>query len=182
MRVISGSARGLHIEAPGDLPVRPSLDRVREAVFSILTPRLDGAHFLDLFAGTGANGIEALSRGAPAATFVDNHPAVIALIRRNLVKTRLHAAARVLLLNIPADFARLSSSSPDGFGIIYLDPPHDFGPLPPLLEALENACLLAPQGIVVVEHLSGMAMPDTVGGWSRTRQAAYGRTTLSFYQ
>lgn len=180
MRIIAGCARGMLLENPGNLPVRPTLDRVREALFSILMPRLEGAAFLDLFAGTGANGIEALSRGAKTVTFVECDPRMVALIRRNLAKTRLHADARVLLARIPDGLAALSGTG-QTYDIIYLDPPHDFGPLAPLLDGVGAAELLSAQGMVVLEHATPAVVPERSGTWTRARQARYGRTTLSFF-
>lgn len=180
MRVIAGQARGLVLEAPGNLPIRPTLDRVREALFSILMPRLEGAHVLDLFAGTGANGIEALSRGAVSATFVDADPRVIALIHRNLATTRLHTTARVLLGRIPEELSKLADGEHQ-YDLIYVDPPHDFGALPPLLERIHGARLLAIQGMVVLEHATNAVVPHCVASWACVRQAHYGRTTLSFF-
>lgn len=180
MRVIAGHARGVVLEHPGALPIRPTLDRVREALFSILMPRIEGACFLDLFAGTGANGIEALSRGAALATFVDADPRAAALIRRNLAKTRLHAAARVLAARIPEELNKLADAE-HPYNLIYLDPPHDYGPLTPLIERVHDTGLLSTQGMVVLEHATGAVVPPCAGTWTRLRQARYGRTTLSFF-
>ncbi|MFP4501896.1 MAG: 16S rRNA (guanine(966)-N(2))-methyltransferase RsmD [Candidatus Hydrogenedentota bacterium] len=180
MRIIAGRARGLRLEPPGDLPVRPSLDRVREAVFSALTGRLAGARFLDLFAGTGANGLEALSRGAAAATLVDANPRVCALIRRNLAKTRLHVDARVLLLDLPADLGR--AADPAGaYDLVYADPPHAFTQYEALLEELDAHALVAPDGWVVLEHPQQAEVPEVVGRWTRNRTRRYGRSGVTVF-
>lgn len=180
MRVIAGRARGVRLEEPGDLPIRPTLDRVREALFSILGPRLEGAHFLDLFAGTGANGIEALSRGAASAVFVEHNPLAAALIRRNLAKTGLHGAGRVVLLSIPEELplVRLGDVR---FSIIFADPPHDFTALAELPEAIGDSNLLASQGLVVIEHEPRAVLPERAGPLTRSRMVQYGRTALSFF-
>ncbi|MBP8131677.1 MAG: 16S rRNA (guanine(966)-N(2))-methyltransferase RsmD [Candidatus Hydrogenedentes bacterium] len=180
MRVIAGCARGMRLEEPGGLPVRPTLDRVREALFSILGPRLEGAHFLDLFAGTGANGIEALSRGAASAVFVERNPSAAALVRRNLAKTGLHGSGRVVLLDVPRELP-LVRIGETRFDIIFADPPHDFGDWTGLLAGLSNADLAAAQGLVVFEHEPRALVPEQSVPWTRTRMARYGRTALSFF-
>ncbi|HNR29815.1 MAG TPA: 16S rRNA (guanine(966)-N(2))-methyltransferase RsmD [Candidatus Hydrogenedentes bacterium] len=180
MRVIAGRARGVRLEEPGDLAIRPTLDRVREALFSILGPRLPRAHFLDLFAGTGANGIEAISRGAASATFVDSHPRAVALIRRNLAKAGLHTDGRVLLLSVPEELPLIRRGD-TRYDIVFADPPHAFNDFAGLLDGLAAGDLLAAQGVVVLEHDPRAAAPDAVGGLSRYRMARYGRTALSFF-
>lgn len=180
MRVIAGTARGLRLEEPGELPIRPSLDRVREAVFSMLAPRTAGARLLDLYAGTGANGIEALSRGAAAVTFVDVLPKVSALIRRNLAKTQLYARARVLLLDLPGELHR--AVDPAGpHDLVYADPPHAFIRYEALLAGLRAPGLLTEDAWVLLEHPAAAATPETAHGFTRTRQRRYGRTMLSVY-
>lgn len=180
MRVIAGIARGTRLEEPGDLPIRPTLDRVREAVFSMLLNRIEGARFLDLYAGTGANGIEALSRGAAAVTFVDSQARVSALIRRNLSKSGLHANARVLLLDLPADLPR--ACDPMGsYDIVYADPPHAWNDYEALLEGLRAPGLLAEDAWILLEHPEKVATPETAHAFTRTRQRRYGRTMISVY-
>ena len=180
MRVIAGIARGIRLEEPGDLPVRPTLDRVREAVFSMLTGRIEGARFLDLFAGTGANGIEALSRGAATATLVDSLPKVSALIRRNLAKTRLHPNARVLLLDLPQNLHH--ACDPAGpYDLIYADPPHAFTDYDALLAAASDAKLLASGGWLLLEHPASLPPSEAGHGFTQVRQRRYGRTMLSVF-
>lgn len=181
MRVIAGAARGMRLEDPGELPVRPTLDRVREALFSMLTARLPGCRFLDLYAGTGANGLEALSRDAAAATFVDSHPRVCALIRRNLARTRLHANARVLLLDLPADLGRARDAA-GPYDIVFADPPHPCSGYVQLLEGVREHALMAAGGLVVFEHDPQAPVPAAVGGWTRTKSRPYGRSVLSVYE
>lgn len=180
MRVIGGRARGtaLAAVAPG-LPLRPTLDRVREALFNILQPRLPGCRFLDLYAGSGANGIEALSRGAAAAVFADAHPKALELVKRNLAKTRLDGQARCTRLRLPEDLPRLADLGP--FDIVYADPPRDNAPFAALLQHIAAGRLLAPEGVAVFEHAPGAALPETLEGLERYRLAAYGNTQLSFF-
>jgi 16S rRNA (guanine966-N2)-methyltransferase len=178
MRIIAGSARGRRLASvPKQLVIRPTLDRVREALFSALGPRLPGAAFLDLFAGTGANGLEALSRGAEKAVFVDSHPDALALIRENLARTRLEGRGKSHCLSMPKGLARLEGV----FDIIYADPPQTFADYVGFLSALESRKLLAEGGVIVLEHGTGLDLPATLGAWYRTRQRSYGKTTVSSY-
>ncbi len=180
MRVIAGTARGLRLETPAGIRIRPTLDRVREALFSILTPQLDGARFLDLFAGTGANGIEALSRGAAAATFVDSHADSITVIKRNLEHTGLAQHATCMRLPLPQGFPRLASEQ-EPYTIVFADPPRTFGQFDRLLDLLNESPLLTDDGTIIFEHGPDTPVPETAGSWNRFRHAQYGKTSLSFY-
>jgi 16S rRNA (guanine(966)-N(2))-methyltransferase RsmD len=171
----------MRLEDPGELPVRPTLDRVREALFSMLTARLPDCRFLDLYAGTGANGLEALSRGAAAATFVDSHPRVCALIRRNLARTRLHANARVLLLDLPEDLGRARDAA-GAYDIVFADPPHPFSGYVQLLAGVREHALLAADGLIVFEHDPQAPVPAAAEGWTRTKSRQYGRSVLSVFE
>lgn len=177
MRVIAGTARGLQLEAPRGDATRPTLDRVREALFSILGPQLPEAAFLDLYAGSGANGIEALSRGARQAVFVDNAPAALDIVRRNLAHTRLAERGRCLRRRLPQGLADLSGP----FDIVFADPPyHAFEPVA-LLEGLRQSELVVPDGWIILEHDARADAPEVAGGFERFRTAKYGTTSLSLY-
>lgn len=180
MRVIAGTAKGIRLEAPRGLDIRPTLDRVREALFSILQPRIEGAAFLDLFAGAGANGIEALSRGAARAVFVDADPRALAAIRANLQRARLDARAMVMAQRLPAGLARIPHAATP-FDLAFADPPYAFGAYAGLLEALSGG-LLTPEALVVVEHDARRPCVDQAGSFQRTRTATYGAAALSFYE
>ena len=177
MRVITGTARGRRLLTPHGERVRPTLDRVREALFSMLMDRLERAAFLDLFAGSGANGIEALSRGALRAVFVDNHPESLDCIRKNLATTGLEHQGQCLRGSLPHDLARL----PGPFDIIFADPPYDFADYIGLLTGIDGPGLLKPGGTVVVEHEKKTRLPEAVASLTRTQQRHYGMTTLTFY-
>ena len=178
MRVIAGKARGLRLLSPPDgVLIRPTLDRVREAIFNILGPVIDGARFLDLFSGTGANGIEALSRGAREAVFVDGNPRSLALIRENLQRTRLEKAATCVRIRLPKGLESLKSS----FDVVYADPPHDFTGYDDLLEAVAHQALLAEGGRVLIEHARRTRMSESIAGLTRFREAVYGETSVSFF-
>lgn len=180
MRVIAGTARGIRLESPKGLRVRPTLERVREALFSILMPRLQGCAFLDLFAGTGANGIEALSRGAAACTFVDTDERSLQTIALNLERTRLSHRAECLRLHLPDGLESLQER-PQGYSIIFADPPHKFNDYNGLLRRIHANALLSPEGVFILEHDSHNDVADDLAGYHRTRRTIYGNTCLSFF-
>jgi 16S rRNA (guanine(966)-N(2))-methyltransferase RsmD len=177
MRVIAGSARGLRLTAPPGQDIRPTLDRVRESLFNILMPRIEGARFLDLFAGTGANGIEALSRGAQHAVFVEKDRQALVAIRNNLLQTRLAKAGEILVLDLPRQMERINGS----FDIVFADPPYAFDAYSELLEGIANHGLIAEKGLLVIEHARRAALHAVYGALERIRETRYGDTRLSFY-
>jgi len=180
MRIIAGEARGVRLAAPAGPEVRPTLDRVREAFFSIVGPALPGSRFLDLFAGTGANGLEALSRGAAHAALVESDAASRKLIAENIARTKLGDRARVHALTLPAGLAKLIHDEPYQF--IYADPPHSFLDYTALFDAIHTGGLLADGGVIVLEHATRTPVADAVGAFRRARVAQYGQTTLSFFR
>ena len=186
MRVIAGSAGGRRITAPrGDI-ARPTADRVREAMFSSLAPAVPGATVLDLFAGTGALGIEALSRGAAAATFVEHNDTVVATLRANLRTTGLDDRATVVRGDAAAFVSRPAAAP---FSIVLCDPPYAY-PLDDLIglvATLDGAGGLAPNAVVVVERdrrdaalADPDALPDLRGLLALDRQRSYGDTVLLY--
>lgn len=180
MRIIAGEARGVRLATPEGRDVRPTLDRVREASFSIIGPGLVGARFLDLYAGTGANGLEALSRGAAHAGFVESDAASRKLITENIARTKFSDRARVHAVNLPGGLSQLIHEAP--FEFIYADPPHRFTDYAALFDAVAASGLLATGGVLVLEHATRTPVVDFVGVYERVRQAAYGETTLSFFR
>jgi 16S rRNA (guanine966-N2)-methyltransferase len=181
MRVVAGSAGGIRLDVPKS-GVRPTMDRVKAAIFSSLGEEVVGARVLDLFAGTGALGIEALSRGAASALFVEENSAAVAAIERNLTRTKLEG--RVRRQDV---FAFLRSTEPRGpFQIIFADPPYektksggDFTSL--LLEDPQLAEMLEPSGIFVLEKRPSEQMPR-MPWWNVARARAYGATEVLFLQ
>lgn len=173
MRVIAGAARGRRLEAPAG-GVRPTTDRVKEALFSILMPRLRGAQVLDLFAGSGALGIEALSRGAGHVTFIESSRGALDAIRRNLDATRLASAADVRRGTLPAALAVVAGP----IDVVVADPPYDLDEdtLARTLGGL--ATLLAPAGLVAVERDRRSPAPAWPAGISPDDPRRYGDTTL----
>ena len=178
LRVISGTARGRKLLVP-EQDVRPTLDRVRQAAFNILQQDVPGARFLDLFAGSGANGIEALSRGARRAVFTDSSKACLRIIERNLATTGLQTNATVMSAEMPRDLPRLAPLGP--FDIIYLDPPHAFEAMDAVAEGLKGLNLLAEDGILVWEHASKGVEPSNLPAFTHERTTRYGGTALSLY-
>ena len=183
MRVIAGSARGRPLKAPRGTSVRPTTDRVREAMFSSLAPVVPGALVLDLFAGTGALGIEALSRGAQAATFVERDAATATLLEQNLRATDLHDAATVVRGEAKAFVAR---SHPAGYDLVLCDPPYDlaFDAVITLLRTLRDTGGLADGATVMIERdkrdpaLAGE--PDLRGLLAMDRRRSYGDTVVLY--
>lgn len=167
----------MRLTAPKGLDVRPTLDRVREACFNILGPSIEGAAFLDLFAGTGANGIEALSRGASRAVFVEQNSKTFACIQKNLETTRLAEHAKCHKLMLPEGLARLSGT----FDLVFADPPYAFSGHEALLSGLLAHALLRENALVCIEHEVRTILPETVDTLTRSRQKRYGDTVLSFY-
>lgn len=181
MRVIAGAAGGIRLDVP-KTDVRPTMDRVKAAIFSSLGEAVIGARVLDLFAGTGALGIEALSRGAASALFVEENSAAILAIERNLARTKLEG--RIRRQDV---LAFLRSTQPrDPFNIIFADPPYEktksggeFTAL--LLDDLRLAEMLDPSGIFVLEKRPAQQMPRTPL-WNLIRARRYGATEVLFLQ
>lgn len=152
MRVISGAARGVKLETLEGLETRPTTDRVKEAVFSMIQTRLNGAVALDLFSGSGALGIEMLSRGAQHVTFIEKNPQLKPIIVSNLTKTKLVDKALVLCQDVYLGMTQLSGKQ---FDILIMDPPYLMGDVKKSLDLMERYDLLKPAGIVIVEHAIG---------------------------
>jgi 16S rRNA (guanine966-N2)-methyltransferase len=176
MRVIAGVARGQPLTAPRDRGTRPITDRVKETLFAILGDRVPNARVLDLYAGSGAIGIEALSRGASGATFVEHaRPALVAL-RANLERTRLAGLADVQ----PVDVERFLAAEGRGpWDLVFLDPPYEVRDIVAPLRAVEPQ--LAPDAMVVIKHFWRTDVPE-VAGLQPVRQRRFGETMLSFLE
>lgn len=183
MRIIAGTAKGAHLDSPSGNDIRPTLDRVRESLFNIIAPRVESGPFLDLFAGTGANGIEALSRGAIQADFVDSDPRAITLIEKNLARTHLSNSARLIRGALPSCLARLTGVRQEkGYALVFADPPHTFTNFPGLLVEIANQGLLNENGLFVLEHDVDAEIGPLPGRLTLTREKRYGKTQLSFFE
>lgn len=190
-RVIAGSAAGRRLSAPGP-GTRPLTDRVKQTLFAILEPRLPGSHFLDLCAGTGAGGIEALSRGAERAVFVEHDGRTCKVIAENLARTGLASPAAVVVRADAEAWLAVRSGgagSAEGgapFDIVLLDPPYDrvelLGSILATLGEPAADTLLAPDAVVVAKHFWRAAPPARIGLLRSTRERRFGETTLTFYR
>lgn len=188
MRITGGSARGRRLAAPGsgrDV-IRPTCDRVREALFNLLGPRPAGSRVLDLFAGTGALGIEALSRGAVFALFVDRSLTAGRLIETNLRACLVHPAAAFVRLNLAtaANLAPLGAGLEPGiaFDLVFLDPPYRQHLADRVLPLLEPAGLLNPGAVVIVEEHALAELPEQIGALTLTDRRRYGETGLWIFR
>jgi 16S rRNA (guanine966-N2)-methyltransferase len=180
MRVIGGELRGKRLKTARGTRIRPTSDRVREAIFNILGNRLQGQRVLDLFAGAGALGIEALSRGAAEAVFVDRHPQSLHIIRNNIEQCRLASRARVLKLDLNRGVQGLVGLKPP-FDLVFADPPyHRHNLLPNVLERLASSDLLVAGTLLVVEHSAKETFTPDVDSYVLEDRRRYGKTLVSF--
>jgi 16S rRNA (guanine(966)-N(2))-methyltransferase RsmD len=186
MRVIAGTYRSRVLKSLRGLALRPTSDKLRETLFNVLGSKATGSRFIDLFAGTGAIGIEALSRGAAKVVFVENHPPAAALIRKNLESLDIRSGATVLAVDALRGLEKLASrqkSDSAGYDFVFLDPPYaaakDYARV---LEFLGSANLLAPCGIVIAEHRRSFDLLEEAGALQRYRVLKQGDAALSFYR
>lgn len=178
MRVITGKARGIQLKTPEGLQTRPTADRVKEALFSIIQFDIPGARVLDLFGGTGQLGIEALSRGATSVVFVDGSEKACALIRENLRRTKLEQQGRV----VRSDYLDYLKRCHEKFDIIILDPPYAEVFLENALNLITEIDILQSNGIIVAERPLGKELPWEYEGYQRLRDYKYGKTLLTVYR
>ena len=184
MRIITGKYRGRRLKSPPSLQTRPTSDRLRETLFNILAPRIEGVRFLDLCAGSGAVGIEALSRGAAHVTFVDRSRKMCALIAANLAAFSVEEAETEVVTDEATEFLRrYAKKEAKLFDIIFFDPPYatDYEVV---LERFGNQSkpLLATEAIVIVEHYKKRELDEEFGSLQRYRSLKQGDSCLSFYQ
>ena len=173
MRVISGSARGRRLLSLEGLDTRPTTDRVKESVFNIIMPYIRGAQVLDLFAGSGAMGIEALSRGAKSALFAENNSAACEVIQKNLTDTKLSQNAALYR----GDALSFLKSTKEKFSLVFLDPPYDGGFYLPVLTEIAEREILAPEGVLVLEKRAD-AHIEVPSGYEVIKDRKYGKTAI----
>ncbi len=178
MRVITGRARGVALKTPEGMLTRPTADRVKEALFSILQFELPGAEVLDLFGGTGQLGIEAISRGAKSAVFVDAREDACRLIKENLRRTGFEKEGSV----VRADYLDYLKRCRQTFQIILLDPPYAEEFLENSLKMITEIDILKSGGIIVAERPLGKDLPWEFPGYTRSRDYKYGKTLLTLYR
>ena len=179
MRIIAGAYKGRNLKSPPSMNVRPTSDRLRETLFNVIAPHIEDSRFLDLCAGSGAVGIEALSRGASHATFVDRSRRSCTLIESNLELCRVPEDQQTIYCSEAGEFLRQTTSGP--WDIVYFDPPYKDDYLK-TLNRLGSSNLLAENGLLIVEHHHKNTQPETIGNLSRTRVLKQGDSSLSFYQ
>lgn len=177
MRVISGIRRGAKLITREDEGVRPTTDRVKESMFNLLGMGYSGCLVLDLFSGSGALGIEALSRGAEKVICVDNDPESMAVIKKNYENLRLLPMAEFHL----CDSIEFLKKTDKKYDLIFLDPPYNRNLITPVMELLKNRNLLADDGVIVAESDSTDVLPD-VPGFCILKQRKYGRTFVTLYK
>ncbi len=178
MRVITGKARGVVLRTPEGLNTRPTTDRVKEALFSIIQFDIPGSRVLDLFGGTGQLGIEALSRGAKSAVFVDAADVACKLIKENLRRTKLETDATV----VRCDYMDYLKRCRDKFDIIFLDPPYAEVFLENSLNCISEIDILQSNGIIVTERPLEKELPWDFPGFSRSKDYKYGKTFITLYR
>jgi 16S rRNA (guanine966-N2)-methyltransferase len=182
MRIVAGKYRGRRLRSLRGLALRPTSDRLRETLFNILGPGVEDALFVDVFAGTGAGGIEALSRGARGAVFIEKHPAAIELIRSNLAALGIRTGAEILATDALRGLESLAARHLRA-SFFFLDPPYAAEQeCQEALEWLGSSRLLEPAGRVVVEHSRRRELPDRFEDLERVRLLEQGDAALSFYR
>ena len=173
MRIVAGSLKGRRLQGPIAEGVRPTSDRLRETLFNVLGPSVQGYRVLDAYAGTGAVGLEAISRGAAQVTFVENDPRAVKVLEANIRHCGVDAQCRV----IRADF--LKSPGVGDCDLVFLDPPYDDDDLTAVLRVAVSH--VAPDGVIVLEHRRSRESPPGEGALVRTRVLPSGDSALSFY-
>lgn len=190
MRIIGGKARGRRLQAPPKSPVkssgnciRPTADRAREALFSIIGSEIENATVLDLYAGTGALGLEALSRSAKHAVFVDNSKQAIQIISRNIELCGFADRTRVIKLDLSKGLSFLGRQLPgETFSIVFVDAPYRKGLSVDMLKELADSDFLLPETFIVIEEVATEELPEKVAGLIQVDQRRYGDTGFWFYR
>jgi 16S rRNA (guanine(966)-N(2))-methyltransferase RsmD len=174
--ITGGEARGRRIASPEGMSVRPTASKIRQAIFNILGARVAGAHFLDIFAGSGLMGIEALSRGAELLVAIDENRKLTRAIEKNLVKLGYQATV------IGGEFRQvLPKLQPASFDIIFADPPYKSPFVGSLLQSLDRRNLLKPDGLLAIEHAKGLKFPEGLENFRLLETRTYGHTGVSFF-
>lgn len=179
MRIIAGDYKGRRLHTPRDERIRPTTEKVKEAVFSMLDSHMGlyGIRVLDLFSGTGNLGLEALSRGAGHCWFGDNSRDSLTLIRENIAYCRAQDKSTVLA----GDFRKTLERLETNVDVIFLDPPYNQGMLPDCFHLIRERGCLAPEGLIVAEHRREEQLPDELEGFSKIKERKYGTVVISIY-
>jgi 16S rRNA (guanine(966)-N(2))-methyltransferase RsmD len=183
MRIVAGKFRSRHLLPLKKLKLRPTSDRLRETLFNVLAGRVENSRVLDLFAGTGAIGIEAISRGSSSVVFADNHSAAAKLIRENLASLEVTAGVRVLVADAVAAIATLAREKTPPFDLVFLDPPYaQESQYRTVLDALATSPLVGADTIVIAEHAKSLQLPAAVSGLRSLRELRQGDSALTFFR
>ena len=181
MRIIAGAYKGRRLATPRGDTTRPTADQVRIALLDTLMPWLPQARVLDLFAGAGGVGLEALSRGAAHATFVERDARAVQALRANVATLGVERAARVVRDDVQRAVRALRRDA-DAFDVVFLDPPYDGDEVAATLEALGDAALLSERGVIVAQHWTKRPPAAAVGTLTAFRTRRFGETTLTFFR
>lgn len=177
LRIIAGKLKERKLFSPPGLDLRPTSDKVRESLFNILSDRIVGATFLDLYAGTGAIGIEALSRGAEAITFVENNPAHLPYLKKNIKLCTLDKSAALFETTVIHYLEKMTQP----FDLVFLDPPYNTQAFENLLPRLKQGDIIRSNGRLIFEHDRKRSIPQDIGKIFFIKNYRYGETVLSFY-
>lgn len=177
MRVIAGKARSVRLQTPEGLETRPTTDRIKETLFNMINFDLPGANFLDLFSGSGAMGIEAMSRGANKATFMDSEKEPVRCIRENIKKTRFEEQSQVIQSTIEVGLAKLQGQK---FDVIFMDPPYSTGLDQKALELIQTYELLAEEGYIIVERSTEDVLKYDSEYYRVVKEKGFRTTTMTF--
>jgi 16S rRNA (guanine966-N2)-methyltransferase len=181
MRIIGGKFRGRKIEQPESEAVRPTKDRTREAVFNIIAELVPDADVLDLFAGSGAYGLEALSRGARKAVFIEKEREAASAIKRNISSLGVGERAKVITGDVFKAIKELKEEK-EAFELVFIDPPYSKGEAKKTLIKVNHYDILKHSGLVIIEHRTGESLPDSEGDVSILKRKTYGNTSISIYR
>ncbi len=177
MRIIAGTMKGRKLIAPPGLDVRPTSDKVKGALYNILSDRITMASFLDLYAGSGSVGIEALSRGAGHVVFVDQNRKHLRTLQKNIPKNSFEGHYQIIAKSA-SDFIRRTKQS---FDFIFIDPPYTSDEVEKILPRLKQGDIIAEDGEVIIEHHHKKSLPEKIGIFLLIKKYKYGETLLSFY-
>lgn len=182
LRVISGDAKGRHLKVPAGNQIRPTSDKVRESLFNIIGPENTAdSVYLDLFAGSGAVGIEAISRGARFVTMVDNNVRHIKAIKDNIKTCGFHQSCEVIYGDV-ISFLDRSAKGGRSYNIVFADPPYNYNNWPTLLSKIINNVKISGYGFIILEHSSKVSMPEQLTDLEVYGRYVYGDTTLTVYK
>ena len=181
MRIIGGTQRGKRLSSPGNFSIRPTADRVRESIFNILTGWVSDSRVLDLFAGTGAMGLEALSRGAKRAVFIDNHSAALVLIKKNIEVCGWTDRTEIIRWD-PTRNLNCIKYPNELYRLVFIDPPYRSEMVPTILGHLDRSNALTSKALITVEHASTEILDDKISTFVLEDRRSYGKTLVSFFR